>query len=103
MLVVMDNFETRHADGVETMHQGSQRTIAFTGKFDRLPIAKQPRTATDGPIAALSLKSLKGPGTRALDIFPPEHCLQFRAADLSAKPVHLVIGDRAEFPLHFLR
>src|SRR5204863_6015883 len=98
----MQDFETRDARGVETMNQRCERAISFTGKFKWLPVPKQARLATDRAIAAFGLKTLQPPGDGPLYVFAPKHCLQFSAADLTAKPVNLIVSDGTEFPLHFL-
>ncbi len=42
------------------------------------------------------------PGSGALDVFPPKHRFQFRAAHFAAETIHFIVGDGTEFPLQFL-
>src|SRR5438552_6976157 len=99
--VVLD-FEAGDARGAETMHQGGQRTVALAGNLYWLAIAQQVCATVDGSVTARSLETLELPRCRPLDVFAPKHCFEFRAADLAAKPVHLVVSNGAEFPLHVL-
>src|SRR5207245_486239 len=102
VFAVVGDLEARHAGGAKAVDERRERTIAFAGEFNWTSIAEQSGAAADGAVAALGLESAKLPWGGALDVFAPEHGFQFCAADFAAEPVHLFVGDWAEFALHFL-
>src|SRR2546421_3929599 len=102
VFVIIRDFEARHAGGPETMDERGQRPVAFAEEFDRRIVTQQARVAADHAVAALGFESLETPGRGALDVLAPEHRLQLGAAYLAAQAVHFLVGDGAEFALHFL-
>src|SRR5207302_2426990 len=90
VFAVLSDLEARHSCGSKAVNQRGQRTVAFTGEFDRLVVPQQARAAANNAVAAFGLESQELPRRGALNVFAPEHRLQLGAAHLASEAVHLV-------------
>ncbi len=84
----------------ERIREGGDGTVAGAGDADFLAILDQTAAAGEHAIDAVGVKVVQGEGRLALDVFLPEHVLQFSGADLAAELVHDVVGQRAKLALH---
>src|SRR5882724_6264157 len=103
MFAVMGDLEARHSRCTESVYKGGQGSVPFAGKLNFFAVPEQTRSAAHSAVATLSLESTQAPGPGSIDVFAPEHGFEFRAADFAAQPVHFLVSNRAEFPLHFFR
>ena len=103
MLAVIGNFKSRTPTCAKAMDERGQRAVAFALQISTaLPSRNNFARHLTMPFLLSVSNFLSCHGGFALDVFAPEHCLQFRAADLASELVHLLVGDRAELALHVL-
>src|SRR5581483_4336079 len=103
VFLVIGDFELGSAGGLQAVNEAGDGAVPFAFEPDFDAVAINGALANDRAAAGfLRAEFTEFPGRVALDIFAPEHLLQIRGADFAAQAVHFVIGNRAEFALHFL-
>lgn len=104
LLAVGGDFELRcPCVSDQRIDKSGDRAVASAYDAAFITVHDQTTAAGEDAVHTVGMKVMQREGRLALDVFLPEHLLQFRAADLATERIDNVVGDGAELALHVLR